>query len=161
MRVLVTADLSRLVGLPLAIAMAAAAFGLAGCSSTANPPGATSPAPTTGMPASSATATPTATSGGTTTAAIEIGDTLNYGLIGTTAGLDCADNKSLNVGGSANTLTVTGTCATVTIGGANNEITFETIKQRLSVVGLNNTITYRSGDPVVDNIGAGNTIKKG
>ena len=37
---------------------------------------------------------------------VEIGNTINYGSFGTTADIDCADGKSLNVGGSNNTLTV-------------------------------------------------------
>ena len=38
----------------------------------------------------------------------EVSYTVNYGSFGTTATIDCAKGKSLNVGGSNNTLTVTG-----------------------------------------------------
>ena len=48
---------------------------------------------------------------GTSGAQVEIGNTINYGSFGTTADIDCADGKSLNIGGSNNTLTVKGTCA--------------------------------------------------
>jgi hypothetical protein len=103
---------------------------------------------------------PTATAG-TSGAQVQIGNTINYGSFGTTADIDCAQGKSLTIGGSNNTLTVTGTCANVNIGGADNKITLEKITQGLSVVGLGNTVTYRDGDPSVNNTGSGNTIKKG
>jgi Protein of unknown function (DUF3060) len=122
---------------------AAAVIGLAGCGSE-----------------SSDTNKPTATAG-SSGAQVEVGNTINYGSMGTTADIDCADGKSLNVGGSNNTLTVTGTCAEVNIGGADNKITFDKIDKSLSVVGLNNTVTYKDGDPKVDNLGSGNDIKKG
>jgi hypothetical protein len=123
--------------------VAACAVGLAGCGSG----GDKTPAPT-------ATA-------GTSGAAVEIGNTINYGSFGTTANLDCATGKSLNVGGSNNTLTIKGTCAKVNIGGADNKVTLETIDKELSVVGLNNTVTYKNGDPKVDDFGSGNKISKG
>lgn len=103
---------------------------------------------------------PTATAG-TSGAQVEIGNTVNYGSFGTTADIDCANGKSLNVGGSNNTLTVKGTCGSVNIGGADNKITFDTIDKDLSVVGLNNTITYKNGTPKVDDLGSGNKISKG
>jgi hypothetical protein len=103
---------------------------------------------------------PTAT-GGTSGAQVEIGNTVNYGSFGTTADIDCASGKSLNVGGSNNTLTVKGTCGSVNIGGADNKITFDTVDKELSVVGLNNTISYKNGAPKVDDLGSGNKISKG
>ena len=124
-------------------AIAACTLALAGCGSESNE----SKAP-------SATA-------GTSGAAVEIGNTINYGSFGTTADIDCADGKSLNVGGSNNTLTVKGTCASVNIGGADNKITFDKIDKDLSVVGLNNTVTYKDGDPKVNDLGSGNKISKG
>lgn len=130
---------------PLAVTLAvvAAAFGLGGCSSK------------------SENANPTSTTAKSTGAQLEIGNTLNYGSFGTTADLDCANGKSLNVGGSNNTLTVTGTCGSVSVGGADNKVTLNKIDTRLSVVGLNNTVTYKNGDPKVENLGSGNTINKG
>jgi hypothetical protein len=124
-------------------AIAACTLGLAGCGSE-----------------SKETNSPTATAG-SSGAQVEIGNTINYGSFGTTADIDCADGKSLNVGGSNNTLTVKGTCASVNIGGADNKITFETVDKELSVVGLNNIVTYKSGDPKVDDLGSGNKITKG
>jgi hypothetical protein len=103
---------------------------------------------------------PTATAG-TSGAQVEIGNTINYGSFGTTAEIDCADGKSLNVGGSNNTLTVKGTCAKANIGGADNKISFERVDSELSVVGLNNTVTYRDGDPKVNDTGRNNDITKG
>jgi hypothetical protein len=103
---------------------------------------------------------PTATAG-SSGAQVEIGNTINYGSFGTTADIDCADGKSLNVGGSNNTLTVKGTCANVNIGGADNKINLEQVDAELSVVGLNNTVTYRDGEPKVNDTGSNNSITKG
>jgi Protein of unknown function (DUF3060) len=109
---------------------------------------------------SSDTTAPTVTAG-SSGAQVEVGNTINYGSFGTTAEIDCADGKSLNVGGSNNTLTVTGTCASVNVGGADNRITFDKIDNDLSVVGINNTVTYKDGEPKVNNMGSGNKIEKG
>jgi hypothetical protein len=120
-----------------------AALGLVGCGSE-----------------SSDTNGPTATVG-SSGAQVEIGNTINYGSFGTTADIDCADGKSLNIGGSNNTLKVTGTCAAVSISGADNKLTVDKIDKNLRVLGLNNTVTYLDGDPVIDNLGSGNKIEKG
>ncbi len=97
---------------------------------------------------------------GASGAQVEVGNTINYGSFGTTAEIDCADGKSLNVGGSNNTLTVKGTCSTVQVGGADNKITFDKVTDDINVVGLNNKLTYKNGDPKVDDLGSGNSIKK-
>jgi hypothetical protein len=124
-------------------AIAAVALLLSGCGSESNE-----------------TNNPTATAG-SSGAQVEIGNTINYGSFGTTADIDCADGKSVNIGGSNNKLTVKGTCANVNVGGADNTITFETVDKELSVVGLNNTITYKSGDPKINDTGSGNKVSKG
>ncbi len=162
MRAHVTEHSSRLAALALAPAVAAA-FGLTACSSTANPPAGSTTATTSSATATtSAGAAPTtASSGPSTTASVEIGNTINYGSLGTTATLDCANGKSLNVGGSSNTLTVTGTCETVTITGMTNQVTFDKINTHLTVLGLNTSITYKDGSPKVDNLGSGNAVNKG
>jgi hypothetical protein len=131
--------------IPLAIGVAAATavVGLAGCGAK-----------------SSDTNTPTATVG-SSGGQVEIGNTINYGSIGTTAEIDCADGKSINIGGNNNKLTVKGTCANANIGGADNTITIERLDGDLSVVGFNNTITYKQGDPKVNDTGSGNKINKG
>jgi hypothetical protein len=98
--------------------------------------------------------------GGTPGTQVEVGSTINYGSFGTTAEIDCGDGKSLNVGGSNNTLTVTGTCSSVNVGGADNTITVSRIDGELSVVGLNNTVGYKGGDPTVNDQGSGNRIGK-
>ncbi len=98
---------------------------------------------------------------GSSGAQIEIGNTINYGSFGTTADIDCAEGKSLNVGGSNNTLTVKGTCASVNVGGADNKLTFERVNDELSVVGLNTTVAYRDGNPRINDTGSNNTIDKG
>ncbi len=129
--------------MPLLIGVTAAAIGLAGCGSN-----------------SSDTNSPTATVG-TSGAQVEIGNTINYTSIGTTAEIDCADGKSINVGGNNNKLTVKGTCANANIGGADNTVTMDRIDKGLSVVGFNNTITYKQGDPKINDTGSGNKISKG
>lgn len=91
----------------------------------------------------------------------EMGNTINDGTFGATETRDCADGKSLNIGGSGNTLTVTGRCASVIIGGDDNKITFEKVDTELIVAGLNNTVTYREGGPRVQDLGTGNTVTKG
>jgi len=106
------------------------------------------------------TSDPTMTAG-TSSAQVEIGNTINYGSFGTTADIDCADGKALNIGGSNNTLTVKGRCASVNVGGADNTLTFEQVDNDLSVVGLNNTVTYREGEPKINDTGSNNTITKG
>lgn len=126
----------------LGAALLAATLGLAGCGSNGKKE------------------SPTATAG-TSGAQVEIANTINYGSFGTAADIDCADGKSLNVGGSNNTLTVKGTCDSVNIGGADNKVTLEKVDKDISVVGLNNTVTYKAGDPKVDDLGSGNSVKKG
>ena len=132
------------------ILSAAVVFGVGGCAPKNNT------APTTSPGASSSPAPSTTSTG----AQFDIGNTINYGSLGTTTTLDCGDGKSLNVGGSNNTLTVKGTCGTVSIGGADNKITLDKIDKQLNVVGFNNTISYKDGNPKVDNLGSGNTINK-
>ncbi|KUI33454.1 DUF3060 domain-containing protein [Mycobacterium sp. GA-2829] len=134
-----SANLVRTSFVTLAVA---AAFGLAGCGAE-----------------SSDTNTPTATAG-SSGAQVEIGNTINYGSVGTTAEVDCADGKALNVGGSNNKLTVRGTCANVNIGGTDNTISFERVDKEITVVGLNNTVTYADGDPKIDDLGSNNKITK-
>ena len=152
---------SRLAALAAALTVVPAAFGLAGCSSTANPPGGSSTTTTTAPTSTSAAATTTTSGGNSVSTSVEIGNSLEYGSFNTTATLDCANGKSLNVAGSNNTLTVTGTCETVSIGGTGNKITIDKINTRITVLGVENTITYKDGDPKVDNIGTNNSIKKG
>ena len=91
----------------------------------------------------------------------EMGNTINDGTFGKTDTLDCADGKSLNLGGSKNILTVKGRCASVIIGGDDNKITFDTVDTELIVAGLNNTVTYREGDPKLTDTGSNNTVTKG
>ena len=137
--------------LVLTLPAVAVVLGLAGCGGKNN-----TAVPSTASPTSTSS-TPSTTSTG---AQFDIGNTINYGSLGTTTTLDCGDGKSLNVGGSNNTLTVKGTCGTVSIGGADNKITIDKIDKHLNVVGFNNTITYKDGDPKVENLGTGNTINK-
>lgn len=138
-------SLAALAGLALA---AGAVFGMAGCGQnnhgTVPSSGTSSPAPSTSS----------------TGAQFDIGNTINYVSTGTTTTLDCGDGKSLNVGGFNNTLTVRGTCGTVSIGGGDNKITVDKIDKNINVVGSHNAITYKDGEPKVENLGSGNTINK-
>lgn len=136
------ADSLRLV---LGCGLATAALTLAGCGSDKQD---------TNVP------TPNEATVDTSGAQVEVGNTVNYGSFGTTAEVDCADGKSLNVAGSNNNLTVKGKCASVIIGGAGNTIDFKRIDGELRVIGLNNKVTYEAGDPNVNDIGSGNSITK-
>ena len=94
-------------------------------------------------------------------ASIEVANTINYGSFGTRADIDCGDGKSLNVGGSNNTLKVVGRCGSISVGGADNKLTVEYVERDLSVTGLNNTVTYRAGNPRIEDSGPGNRITRG
>ena len=94
-------------------------------------------------------------------ARVDVANTINYGSFGTTAEIDCAAGKSLNIGGSNNSLKVVGSCGSVSIGGADNTITLERVDGELTVVGLNNRVVYRSGEPTVNDQGSGNRIGRG
>lgn len=97
---------------------------------------------------------------GRTGSQVQVGNTINYGSFGTKADIDCGQGKSLNVGGSNNTLTVVGSCASVSVGGADNAITVARIDGELSVVGLNNSVRYKAGEPKVTDTGTGNRITR-
>ena len=127
----------------IGVTAALATIGLAGCGAD-----------------SGDTTTPSATFG-SDGGQVEIGNTINYSSVGTTTELDCADGKSLNIGGNNNKLTIKGTCANANIGGADNTVTMDRVDKGLSVVGFNNTVTYKQGDPKVNDTGSGNTITKG
>lgn len=129
---------TQIVGIPVAALLV---VGLAGCGAD----GSDAPTVTAGS------------SGGQ----VEIGNTINYGSMGTTADIDCAQGKALNIGGSNNTLTVKGTCSTVNVGGADNKVTLENVETEISVVGLDNTVVYTGGDPKVEDLGSGNKVSKG
>jgi hypothetical protein len=90
-----------------------------------------------------------------------VGNLITYGSFGTSADIDCGRGKSLNVGGSNNTLKVFGDCASVSVTGADNTITLERVDGELTVVGLNNSVTYKAGQPAVDDSGVGNRVNRG
>jgi hypothetical protein len=90
----------------------------------------------------------------------DVGNLITYGSFGTTTDIDCGRGKSLTVGGSNNTLKVTGTCASVIVSGADNTITLERVERELTVVGLNNSVTYTAGEPAVDDSGVGNRVNR-
>ena len=80
-------------------------------------------------------------------AQVEIGNTINYGSVGTTAEIDCADGKSLNIGGNNNTLTVKGTCANANIGGADNTVNIRPGRQGASASSASTTPSPTRGRP--------------
>ncbi|MBV8860652.1 MAG: DUF3060 domain-containing protein [Mycobacterium sp.] len=129
------------MAIALTLAAAVLIFGIAGCGPKHN--------------RASSTSSPTSAGG-----QLDIGNTINYGSLGTVTTLDCDDGKSLNVGGNNNTLTVRGTCETVSVGGADNKITIDKIDKHLTAVGINNTIIYKDGNPEVEILGNNNTITK-
>ncbi|OBF26844.1 DUF3060 domain-containing protein [Mycobacterium sp. ACS4331] len=125
----------------LLAAVPALAFGLIGC-------GSDEPAATT----ESSTATAPAPTG--------YGRTLHYSSFGTKADIDCGDRRPLDVSGSNNTLTVTGTCASVTVSGADNRLRVTDVADSIVVTGLNNTVVYDNGEPEVTDSGTGNDIRR-
>jgi len=141
----------RSAGLAGLVVCATAVFGTAGCAQSNN-----GAAPSSGSPTSSTAAPSTSSTG----AQFDIGNTINYVSTGTTTTLDCGDGKSLNIGGFNNTLTVRGTCGTVSVGGGDNKITVDKIDKNINVVGSHNAISYKDGSPKVENLGSGNTINK-
>jgi len=160
-----TADSFRLAGLALASAAIATAVGLVGCSSTANPPaggGSSTKSSSTATTSSAGSGTETTTGGGPTiSTSVEVGNTIVYAYTNQTATISCEEGKSLNVTGGKNTLTVTGTCETVSVGGTKNNLTIDKVNTKITVLGMDNTITYKDGDPKVSNIGHNNTVTKG
>lgn len=93
--------------------------------------------------------------------AVNPADIITYDSLGTRAEIDCENGKSLVVGGSNNTLTVRGICASVSVRGADNRITADRIDGTLSVDGVNNTVGYAAGDPTIVDTGTGNRVGAG
>jgi hypothetical protein len=113
-------------------------------------------APTEGTP----TAAPPETSAASASATTEYGRTLHYSSFGTKAAIDCGDRRPLDISGSNNLLTVTGTCASLTISGADNRVRVADVADTIDVTGLNNTVTYENGDPKISNTGTGNIVRR-
>jgi DUF3060 family protein len=87
------------------------------------------------------------------------GGTITINESGLTKTLDCA-GQGVVISGSANTLTFTGTCASVSVNGSRNEISIADVGA-IAVNGSFNTITWSDGDPTTSNNGQGNSIGKG
>jgi hypothetical protein len=73
--------------------------------------------------------------------------------------IDCAGHN-VEITGSYNKLTFTGTCGTLSVNGSNNTIKLATVGQ-ISVNGSFDHVTWSSGNPKTSNNGTGNTIGKG
>lgn len=89
----------------------------------------------------------------------EPGGTTTINESGLTKTLDCA-GQGVVVSGSANKLTLTGTCASVSVNGSRNEISITDVGD-IAVNGSFNTITWSAGDPTTSDNGQGNSIGKG
>jgi Protein of unknown function (DUF3060) len=87
------------------------------------------------------------------------GGTLTIEESAQTRTIDCA-GRDVALNGSANKLTFTGTCGTVSVNGSKNDLTLATAAQ-ISVNGSQNKVTYTAGNPKIANNGTGNTISKG
>jgi hypothetical protein len=84
------------------------------------------------------------------------GGTMTFSESGVTRTVDCA-GQDVMISGSANKLTFTGTCASVTVNGSRNEVTLADIGE-IAVNGSFNTVTWSSGDPKTSDNGQGNSI---
>lgn len=87
------------------------------------------------------------------------GGTLTISESGLTRTLDCA-GQGVVISGSANKLTLTGTCASVAVNGSRNEVGIADVGA-IAVNGSFNTVTWSAGDPTTSNNGQGNSIGKG
>jgi hypothetical protein len=67
----------------------------------------------------------------------------------------CQKGEDIDVGGTNNTVALTGPCGAVTLSGLGNSVSLETAAS-IDVSGKNNTITWKSGDPKVTKSGSGN-----
>ncbi len=72
------------------------------------------------------------------------GSTLSYGSSGVTATIDCGDGGALQVDGSNDILTVTGTCSSARISGDANQVTFHSITDDIDVPGNRNTVDIKA-----------------
>lgn len=70
--------------------------------------------------------------------------TLSYGSSGVTATIDCGDGGALQVDGSNDILTVTGTCSSVRITGDANRVTFDSITDDIDVPGSRDTVNVKA-----------------
>jgi hypothetical protein len=87
------------------------------------------------------------------------GGTVTIDESGLTRTVDCAGQGAV-INGSANKLTFTGTCASVTVNGSQNEVKVADVSE-IAVNGSANTITWSAGDPKTLDNGQGNSIGKG
>jgi hypothetical protein len=87
------------------------------------------------------------------------GGTVTITESGLTRTVDCA-GQGVEISGSANKLTFTGTCASVTVNGSRNEVVVADVGE-IAVNGSFNTISWSAGDPKTSDNGQGNSIGKG
>jgi hypothetical protein len=87
------------------------------------------------------------------------GGTVTINESGLTRTVDCA-GQGVAISGSANNLTFTGTCTSVTVNGSRNEVRIADVGQ-IAVNGSFNTITWSDGDPTTSDNGQGNSIGQG
>jgi hypothetical protein len=87
------------------------------------------------------------------------GGTMTISESGLTRTVDCG-GQGVVISGSANKLTFTGNCASVTVSGSRNEVSIADVGE-IAVNGSFNTITWSDGDPKISNNGQGNSIDQG
>jgi hypothetical protein len=87
------------------------------------------------------------------------GGTLTINDSGLTKTYDCG-GRDVSINSSANKLTFTGSCGTVSVNGSRNQVKLAQASV-ISVNGSANEVTYSSGSPKVSNNGTGNKIGQG
>jgi hypothetical protein len=66
----------------------------------------------------------------------------------------CSDGEDVDVGGTNNSISLTGKCGRITIAGIGNSVSLDTAAS-IEAGGRNNTVTYASGEPKVTKPGTG------
>jgi hypothetical protein len=102
---------------------------------------------------------PTTSTSSTSSGGSSGGGALTFTESGRTESVECA-GRDVAINGSANKLTFTGECATVSITGSRNEIGLERAAA-IEVTGSLNTVTWSTGTPKTSNTGTGNKIGQG
>jgi hypothetical protein len=67
---------------------------------------------------------------------------------GTVQTIECFDS-TLHVNGTANMVTVFGTCWAVTMQGTGNTVIADTVANDITVYGYDQTVLFRHGDPII------------
>lgn len=71
-------------------------------------------------------------------------DTTHFGASGVTASIDCGDNGALQIDGSHDVLTTTGTCSSLHVAGDANRITVQKVTATIDLSGNGNTVDVQA-----------------